>query len=638
MDMSKYKGMFLSESKEHLRSMSTLLINLEKNPADREGIDSLFREAHSVKGMAASMGYDRTTELAHHLEDYMDGFRKSGAVPSAAVDRLLGGIDLLEGLLADIEADRVERPIAAFLAAGGEPETVEYDAEPELISDPPPAGEPLSVGDAGEPSPLSADPSSLRLVVELTPDAMAPSARFLLLLRETARLGTLVVSVPSEAQLRKGGDIRRMELTLDTELDPDRVVELLSGVSDVARVFRPASSAAPPKRGRREAQPQTVRVRTDLLDHFINLTGELITQRYMLQTASREERWSDVQGGLDHLARLISALHHNVLQVRMMPLESITGHLPRLVRDLARKTGKDVALRVEGEEVELDRAILEGLADPLVHMVRNAVDHGIEEQGEVVVRAWRERDMVLLEVADNGRGIDAHVIRQKAVARGMISPAQARSLRDREALQLVCIPGFSTATEITETSGRGVGMDVVKSAVENLGGGLEILSEPGKGTRMRLKLPLSVAIIQILLVECSGRTIGIPITKVERTLDLPREEIQTSGRKAVIQLGEEMIPLLSLHKILGLPKHPSEGSVSVVITEGRGRRVGLVVDRFCGQREAFVKTLAFPLDSLAGVSGATVIGDGSIIFIIDPQYLLEERTVAPLSRVPGDCR
>jgi two-component system chemotaxis sensor kinase CheA len=271
-------------------------------------------------------------------------------------------------------------------------------------------------------------------------------------------------------------------------------------------------------------------------------------------------------------------------------------------------------------------------------MVRNAVDHGIEEQGEVVVRAWRERDMVLLEVADNGRGIDAHVIRQKAVARGMISPAQARSLRDREALQLVCIPGFSTATEITETSGRGVGMDVVKSAVENLGGGLEILSEPGKGTRMRLKLPLSVAIIQILLVECSGRTIGIPITKVERTLDLPREEIQTSGRKAVIQLGEEMIPLLSLHKILGLPKHPSEGSVSVVITEGRGRRVGLVVDRFCGQREAFVKTLAFPLDSLAGVSGATVIGDGSIIFIIDPQYLLEERTVAPLSRVPGDCR
>jgi two-component system chemotaxis sensor kinase CheA len=358
----------------------------------------------------------------------------------------------------------------------------------------------------------------------------------------------------------------------------------------------------------------------------------------MLQTASREERWSDVQGGLDHLARLISALHHNVLQVRMMPLESITGHLPRLVRDLARKTGKDVALRVEGEEVELDRAILEGLADPLVHMVRNAVDHGIEEQGEVVVRAWRERDMVLLEVADNGRGIDAHVIRQKAVARGMISPAQARSLRDREALQLVCIPGFSTAAEITETSGRGVGMDVVKSAVENLGGGLEILSEPGKGTRMRLKLPLSVAIIQILLVECSGRTIGIPITKVERTLDLPREEIQTSGRKAVIQLGEEMIPLLSLHKILGLPKHPSEGSVSVVITEGRGRRVGLVVDRFCGQREAFVKTLAFPLDSLAGVSGATVIGDGSIIFIIDPQYLLEERTVAPLSRVPGDYR
>jgi two-component system chemotaxis sensor kinase CheA len=356
----------------------------------------------------------------------------------------------------------------------------------------------------------------------------------------------------------------------------------------------------------------------------------------MLQSASREEQWPMIREGLDQLNRLISDLHHHVLQVRMMQLKSITGHLPRLVRDLCRKSGKDIQLRMEGEEVELDRAILEELADPLVHMVRNAVDHGIETTGEVTVTARREKDLVLLQVADNGRGMDAGIIRKKAVERGLLSPAQAKALRERDLLQLVCHPGFSTAEKVTETSGRGVGMDVVKSAAESLGGTLEISSEPGRGTRVLLKLPLSVAIIQVLLVECSGHTLAIPITRVLRTLVISREEIRSSGRQMVLRQGEDVIPLLSLRKILRLPARPSAGSIPVVITEIHGRKAGLVVDRLSGQREVFVKSLAFPLDRLSGISGATVLGDGSVVFIIDPQSLLEELAGSPGARPPGE--
>jgi two-component system chemotaxis sensor kinase CheA len=378
--------------------------------------------------------------------------------------------------------------------------------------------------------------------------------------------------------------------------------------------------------GRRDEGPRTVRVRTELLDRFINLTGELITSRYMLQGAARQGQLGEVKAGLNQLARLITDLHHHVLQVRMMPVDSITGRLPRVVRDLARKTGKEVALTIEGEEVELDRAILEELADPLVHMVRNAVDHGIEARGTISVRAWREKDLVLVEVADDGRGMDPGLIRRKIVEKGLLTPAQVKVLRDRDVLLWVCHPGFSTAAVVTETSGRGVGMDVVKSAVENLGGVLDIQSQPGKGTRMVLQLPLSVAIIQVLLVECAGHTVAIPITRVLRTLEVQRHEVRSSGRQLVITRDEELIPLLSLRKILGLPVGAHGAGIQMIVTELRGRQVGLVVDRLTGQREVFVQALNFPLNQMAGVTGATILGDGRIVFLLDPQTLLDTRS------------
>jgi len=620
MDMSKYREMFLTETREHIGTMGRLLVTLERSPTDREGIDALFRSAHSIKGMAASMGYERTAELAHHLEDLLDGFRKGGAVPAAACDRLLAGVDLLEGLLEDIAGGGGEREVETFLASGGAGESV-------LPVPSPAAAVAVPAGEPGEPG--------LQVTVDLAADAFAPAARALLLLREIAPLGALLESRPSEEELRAGAAVHRLEIFLQSTEPAERIEAVLGAVADVEKVVVAGRVRQEPRPPRRTEGGRTVRVRTELLDRFINLTGELITNRFMLQEAFREERWSDARDALGQLRRLVGDLHHDVLQVRMMPLESITGRLPRLVRDLCRKTGKRVELRLSGTEVELDRAILEELSDPLVHMLRNAVDHGIEERGEVSVRAWREKDLVLLEVSDDGRGIDPAAIRCKAAEKGLLSHAQASALPDRDVLQLICHPGFSTAPAVTETSGRGVGMDVVKAAVESLGGILDIDSEPGRGTRFLLKLPLSVAIIQVLLVECAGQTIGVPITRVLRTLEVTRCDILAAGRRRLVVFDEERIPLLSLPRMLGLPARPARASVPVVVAEGRRRKVGLVVDRLVGQREAFVKTLSFPLDRLGGLSGATVLGDGSVIFIVDPRALLEERTVAPRPRPEG---
>jgi len=613
MDMSKYREMFLSETREHLAGMARRLVDLEKAPDDREVIDTLFREAHSVKGMAASMGYQRMAGLAHALEDLLDGFRGDGEVPATAIDRLLAGCDLLEGLLEDIAAERPERSIDAFLQnPAGEEEIPPAEAIP--------AGEEIEVLEL-EPD---AETIPLELTVEIADHAPAPAARALLVLRELERFGELLEQWPSQEELFKGGVVRHLRVRLESSCERSEIEAALLAMSDLAGVRwgEDSEDEALPRR-RREDSERTVRVRTELLDRFINLTGELMTTRSMLQSAQKRRSWQDLGEGLDQLSLLVNNLHHKVLEVRMMPVSSITGRLPRLVRDLARSTGKQVDLQIHGDEVELDRAILEELADPLVHLLRNAVDHGIDREGVIAVRAWRERDLVLVEVADNGRGIDPRQIRDKALAKGLINAAQARAMGDRDLLGLICLPGFSTADQVTETSGRGVGMDVVKAAVENLGGVLDILSAPGEGTRMLLKLPVSVAIIQILLVACAGQTVALPITRVHRTLEVSREQLQSSGRQLVLPLDDEIVPLLSLRKLLKLPNRPFAGSVPLVITELRGRRVGLVVDRLVGQNQVFVKSLGFPLDRLPGVTGASILGDGQVVFLIDPQGLLD---------------
>jgi len=613
MDIAKYRDMYLNEAAEHLQKMSGLLVALENNPEDREGIAALFREIHSIKGMAATMGYDPSTRLAHHLEDSLGLCRDRGTISKAQIDRLLAGVDLLEGLVEDIRNDRPEREVDSFIRAGeGEP-LFEIELE-ELVAPPP-------------ETPVVSGGTLIQLRLDESVAAVAP--RLLVLLRRLADFGTLLETTPNEDAILQGVSTRQLLVRLDTGLTKEQLQERLKNYSELAAIEFPVAKLPPVPGRKRVSSGTSVRVSTDLLDHFINLTGELITNRYTLQAASNARNWRELDEGLGQLARLVRNLHHQVLQVRMMPLESVTGRLPRSVRDLCRASGKEVQFVVEGASIELDRAILEELSDPLIHMIRNAIDHGIEQQGTVRVRAWRERDQVMIQVADDGVGIDPEKIRQRALQRGLLSPGQAQTIRDYDLLQLICQPGFSTAEEISETSGRGVGMDVVKTAVERLGGILLINSTPGEGSRITMKLPLSVAIIRVLMIDCDGVLIAMPITRVLQTLEITRQEIQMSGKQLVIPLNGELLPLLSLRKILQRPKAGPGNPVSLVVTEVLGRKVGLVVDRLVGQREVFVQTLPPPFDSLRGASGGTILGDGRIMFVLDLQSLLEKRRGKP---------
>lgn len=644
MDMSQYRELFLTETREHINNLNKLVVTLEQEPDNRETIDALFREAHSIKGMAATMGYERTARLSHHLEDLLDDFRSSGQIPSFMVDYLLSGIDLLDGLLDDLQANLPEREIEDLLMATPGP-------LPAMLADTPKEAEqePVLAPDANHEQPLARvaeegpgteipalqagdlvapeETGTYQVLIDLAEDTPAAAARCVLILRELEKFAELMSSRPDMAALRGGAACQQIQVWLRTSLAKSHIEEALLQISGVVKV-RFIDDRRKENRRNRDDTARTIRVRTDLLDQFVNLTGELITQRHMLNTATISRDWDNLTRTLSQTGRLLDDLHHHVLQARLLPLESITGRLPRIVRDLSRKTDKKVTLRLTGADVGIDRRVLEELTDPLVHLVRNAIDHGIEQEGVVTVTARREKDLVLVEVADDGQGMDADRLRERALDRGLITTAQANNLSDREALMLVCQPGFSTAETITETSGRGVGMDVVKAAVVNLGGTLDILSAPGKGTRFQMRLPLSISIIKILLVSCAGHPLAIPITRVQRTLDLATREIQTAGKKRAFHLEEELISLYSLNAALGLPEEDRGETTWVVLTEIQGRRIGLQVDHFLGQREAFVKSLGFPLNLLTGLSGATVEADGQIVCIVDPSALLEEHQLS----------
>lgn len=533
MDMSHYRALFVNESKEYLKEIGECVVALEEEPADRERISALFRAAHSLKGMAASMEYAEMVLLSHRMEDLMIRVR-DGALPfdSGMADLLLEGVDLLDAMLADLEAERPLRP---------------------------------------------------------------------------------------------PGDL------------PDRLTDYRPQ-EPAQQAARPAAALPPAAEETREAAPEptTVRVRTELLDHLINLTGELITNKHRLLNLGRDLASPPLNEALAETSRLLRALHGEVMQVRLMPFEAICDRLQRAVREIGKKTGKELHFVVEGREIGLDRGILEQLTDPLNHILRNAIDHGLEaaperrekgkpEKGEVRLTVARDRDQVRVTVTDDGRGMDPAVIAAAAVAKGVVSAEEAGQLTPRQQLLLTCAPGFSTASAVTEVSGRGVGMDAVQATVQKLGGTLTIDSEPGVGSRFTLRLPLSVAIIHALMIRCGAFKGAVPVTAVHRSVEFRREELRSEGGRRVLDLDDVPIPVFSLSRVLGLPPGQfPDGFLPLVVTEVKGRRIGVMVDELLGQHELFIKPLGRPLSSLKGVAGGATLGDGEVVCLLDLADLLSD--------------
>ena len=653
MDMSKYKSMFLTEAREHLGNMNQVVLVLEKDPGDKGNIDSLFRSAHSVKGMAASMGYDGIAELSHKMEDMMDKFRKGEmSITPEATDILLEGADALGKLVDAVEQDRTSDVDIARII-----ERIEgYGAQKSVVSKDQWSG--VSGQGSAKPAtdhrPLT---TGFNISIEISQDSPAPSVRAVLILKKLKELGKVVSIIPSEADLKGMKLSGPFSVRLLSDTVQEKIEEVVRGMGEVSSLkVEPLKDevqapdfitpiAAPQKESvnrsageAKEPRPeipsigplqQTVKVNTVLLDYFVNAIGELIINKSRLHDISRGIPSKELRDGLNHLDRLVRDLQNQVMNVRMMPMESLMERFPRIVRDLARKEGKEVTLDLEGQDIELDRSIIEGLGNPLIHIIRNAVDHGIELPDDrraagkplpakILIKASREKDQVFIEISDDGKGMDPERLKEAAINKGLITPEQAAGMSTKEALLLTCIAGFSTAKVVSDISGRGVGMDAVKSAIEPIGGSIDIDSKPGAGTRITLKLPLTVAIIQSLLIEAGQEIYAIPISRVLKTLEVDRETVKTSQKQSLIDFDGFLIPLLSIRKIFRLPPLTGQAKfISVVVTEVKGKVVGLVVDRLVGQQETFIRPLGRPLNKIAGLSGTTVLGNGRTIFLLD---------------------
>jgi two-component system chemotaxis sensor kinase CheA len=548
-DLAKYRAIFIEEAAEHFAEISSALLELEKEPACGDAIDVIFRMAHSIKGMAASLEYADITELSHRLEDRMQAIREAGRVrPGEELSLLFRGLSALEVMVEAVKEDR-EGPLL----------------DTALMEE---------LSRVEPPTPYAPEVSDAIDAIDATGHDAVPR-------REAA-----------------------------TEPAPEA----------------PAPVDAP-------RPPPTVRVRTETLDRFLSTVGEVILNTSQVRNAQADaaHRPASLGEELDRMDRAVGELQRRALELRTTRLLRIVEPLPRAAREIAQRGGKRVEVEIVGAELELDRSILDRLSDPLVHLLRNAVDHGIEtpaartaqgkpETGRIVIEARRQKDSIRISISDDGAGIDLDRLRQRAVEAGLLHGDLAEDLPPDAIAELVFEPGLSTARAVSEISGRGVGMDAVRATIESLGGGVEITSERGAGTRTTLVVPITAAVQRVLLLGVGGETVALPIAKVERIVELPAERIERSGSEAFALIDDDLVPVLELAERLGVAASAGS-SIPLVLTELRGERVALTADSVVGQQQIYVKPVPELLAGLRALTGLTILGDGRPMFLLDLNQL-----------------
>jgi two-component system chemotaxis sensor kinase CheA len=637
LELSQYGELFLSESREHISAINHLLLALEQNPAAGEPVEGLFRAVHTIKGMSATMGYRAVADLAHEMENLMDRLRQ-GRVSAGTemVDLLFAAADALERAveLAVEEGDGEQPGMAALLgrlraAAGDDPAFDLY--APELALD-------GAAADYEGPE----EEGALVVRLRIAPDSLLPGVRAFLALRRARELGDATAVHPSEAAMQEEGFDGAVRFVFRTTLSIDEVREALLAVGEIAEVeVRENRRAEAPVPAPVEAEStagaaskvRNIRVDLRRLDALMNGVGELVIVRDRLRRLAGGAE-PELAEAVDQASRLVGELQDEIMRARMAPVGQVFDRFPRLVRDAARSLGKRVEFVMEGEGIELDRSMLDEIGDPLVHLLRNALDHGIEspeerraagkpETGTLLLSAARERSRIVIRVEEDGRGIQRDRVVRKAVSLGLVTEAEAAAMADEEVQRLVMRPGFSTAEKVTDVSGRGVGLDVVATRVRALGGMLEIDSEPGRGTIFTLQLPQTLAIVRALLVRQSGETYALPLTHVGETVHLLPEQIGTVKGRPVAFLRDEVIPLVALRSLLHTNgAGPEGGKRPAVLLEVGEQRVGLEVDGLVGQQEIVVKSFDATSDTLRLFSGATILSDGRPALILDAGSLL----------------
>ena len=633
MDLSQYAELFLAESREHLSACNQLLLEWERHPAGLTPVSGLFRAVHTVKGMAATMGYARVTDLAHRMENLLDVQRR-GSHP--ATDELLQ--------LLFRARDALER--AVELSVVGRERELDVAA---IVADLEQAAARMAPARPGErpvpsPAPTEPEPEAAGRLVQVTlrPEAPLKGGRAVLVLKRAQALGAVHAVTPPVTAFEADEFDGRFSFRLDATAAAEQIEAALKAAGDVAHMTvggaeaggpAPDPGATPGDAGAVGGGPSR-HIRVDLrrLDGLMDLIGELITVRGRLNQLAAERRDPAVDDVAIQVSRLSSDLQAEILQARMTPVWQVFDRFPRLVRDVARELGKQVAFRVEGKEIELDRAILDELGDPLMHLLRNAVDHGIEPpaerrrrgkppEGEVVLTAQRERASVTITVADDGRGVDRRKILERAQREGVVD-THADALTDEQLLRVLARPGFSTAEAVTSVSGRGVGIDVAMTRIRALGGTIEIRSELGKGTTFVLRLPVTLAIVRAIMASVGPERYALPLTYVAETVEFGAvTTTMVEGREAIV-LRDHVVPLVHLRRLLGVTSDRAPARAPIIVLELGDRRAGVVVDGMLGQQEIVVKGFDAPQGTLPVFSGATIMGDGVPALILDAAGLV----------------
>lgn len=692
MDVSQYLEIFLDESNEHLQTLSDQLIILEKEPDNSDTINEIFRAAHSLKGMAGTMGYKRMQNLTHDMENVFSEVRNGNMeVNSNLVDVLFQCLDALETYVDNIRETQDEgtddnepiiKALNAFIASEGKgnaaPAAKKEEAPAATASAAPADDNDMPLADFEKNAVNEALKKNLhvyKIKVSVDENCILKAARAFLVFKNLEGHGDIIKSEPSVQDIEDEKFDFDFSIIVVTEEKYDNIIALIKNVSEIkdaagqeitqpfpeeqteeakeekketSAVSQTAKPAAAKPAAKKPASTgktsgsvsHTVRVDIEKLDVLMNLVSELIIAKNGLVSASHVE--GDEAAALnqsfteqiEYLERVTTNLHESVMKVRMMPIESVFSRFPRMIRDLNKKLGKKMELYMSGEDTELDRTVIDEIGDPIMHLLRNSADHGLEsaeirkergksEVGSIFLDAFQEGNNVVIEVRDDGNGIDTEKVKAKAVEKGTITQEQADVMTDKEAIDLLFRPSFSTAEKVTDVSGRGVGLDVVKSKIEALGGDVEVKTKYGEGSTFSIRLPLTLAIIQALMVKLGDEKYAISLGSIETIEDIPVSDIKYVHAKEVIHLRGNVIPLIRLRDLLDVPGEPEESeNITVVVVRKGDKQAGLVVDSLIGQMEIVIKSLGKYIRINKMISGATILGDGSVALIIDANTLV----------------
>jgi len=675
-ELDQYLGLFIDESKENLQKLNENLLKLEVAPDDLEILNDIFRVAHTLKGMSKTMGFNSIGDLTHNMENVLDPLR-SGKIKATEhiTDALFQCLDKLEELVSSVidntyedkgvSIDSLVKKLQNILLESEQNEDFCQKTEKKMTFNQYELAIINNAKELGE--------KVKEITVHVSEGCVLPGVRAYMVVKELEGAGELIKTHPETEDLENGNFEGFFKLFLITKESTKSLNEKLGKISEIEKVEIKSvnpdkisassdeeeitdnpdteSTSKKDKTAKREEKdsvsevnrqiqsltiPQTIRVSAEKMDTLMNLVGELVISKTRISQLSSENKMAELAQSIEVMEGITGNIQEIVMKLRMVPIEQVFNRFPRLVRDLSKDLRKEINLKISGKDTEIDRAVIDEIGDPLIHLIRNSIDHGLEgpeeriainkpAKGTLELFAFNEGDNIIIKVCDDGKGIDPEKIKSSALKKGLITPEEAKAMNDKDAIELVFAPGFSTVAVATDLSGRGVGMDVVKSKVETLGGNVNIVSKVGEGTEVTISLPSKMAIVQALLIKVGEEIYAAPLNYISEVINIDQNEIKNVQNREVIILRGKTLPLIRLHRLLCVPNYVEDPDIplTVMIVKSQGKSIGVMVSEMIGQQEVVIKPMNKKLCTEDYIAGATTLGNGQITLIINVSALFE---------------